>query len=154
MTLSEKSAYLKGLMEGLKLDTEKAEGKMISEIVDLLSEVALSISDLESNDDTIFGELGALEEQIDALCDFDDEEDDDDYEFDDDELYEIKCPTCGKILTIDGPTFEEGSIKCPHCGEELEFDLDEEPEADGVEGVEGSEAEEGAEDSEEEDLGF
>ena len=32
MTLSEKSAYLKGLMDGLKLDTEKDEGKMIAAI--------------------------------------------------------------------------------------------------------------------------
>ena len=30
MTLSEKSAYLKGLMEGMKLDTETNEGKLIS----------------------------------------------------------------------------------------------------------------------------
>jgi len=29
MTLSEKSAYLKGLMEGMKLDTETNEGKLI-----------------------------------------------------------------------------------------------------------------------------
>ena len=30
MNLSEKSAYLKGLMDGLKLDQEAPEGKMIS----------------------------------------------------------------------------------------------------------------------------
>ena len=36
MTISEKSAYLKGLMDGLNLDTEKAEGKLISAIVDLV----------------------------------------------------------------------------------------------------------------------
>ena len=30
MTISEKSAYLKGLMDGLKLDTETNEGKMIA----------------------------------------------------------------------------------------------------------------------------
>ena len=35
MTISEKAAYLKGLMDGLKLDTEKAEGKMIAAIVEL-----------------------------------------------------------------------------------------------------------------------
>ena len=29
MTISEKSAYLKGLMDGLKLDTETNEGKMV-----------------------------------------------------------------------------------------------------------------------------
>ena len=28
MTISEKAAYLKGLMDGLKLDTDKAEGKI------------------------------------------------------------------------------------------------------------------------------
>ena len=36
MTISEKSAYLKGLMDGLKLSTESDEGKMISAIVDLV----------------------------------------------------------------------------------------------------------------------
>ena len=38
MTISEKAAYLKGLMDGLELDTEKAEGKMISAIVDLVKQ--------------------------------------------------------------------------------------------------------------------
>ena len=36
MTISEKSAYLKGLMDGLKLDTASDEGKMIAAIVDLV----------------------------------------------------------------------------------------------------------------------
>ena len=36
MTISEKAAYLKGLMDGLNLDTEKAEGKMIAAIVELV----------------------------------------------------------------------------------------------------------------------
>ena len=36
MTLSEKSAYLKGLMDGLKLDTDKNEGKLIAAIIDML----------------------------------------------------------------------------------------------------------------------
>ena len=37
MTISEKAAYLKGLMDGLNLDTETAEGKMIASIVELLA---------------------------------------------------------------------------------------------------------------------
>ena len=36
MNISEKAAYLKGLMDGLKLDTDSSEGKMISAIVDLV----------------------------------------------------------------------------------------------------------------------
>ena len=38
MTISEKSAYLKGLMDGLNLNTETNEGKMIAAIVDLLAQ--------------------------------------------------------------------------------------------------------------------
>ena len=48
MTLSEKSAYLKGLMEGMKLDTETNEGKLISEIISMLQDVAENVSDLFS----------------------------------------------------------------------------------------------------------
>ncbi len=47
MTLSEKAAYLKGLMDGLKLDTEKDENKVLAAVVDMLSDVAETVSDLE-----------------------------------------------------------------------------------------------------------
>ena len=40
MTLSEKSAYLKGLMEGMKLDTEANDGKLLAAIVDLLGDMS------------------------------------------------------------------------------------------------------------------
>ena len=87
MTLSEKSAYLKGLMDGLKLDTEKDEGKMIAAIVDMLSDVAETVSDLEDVVDTISDELDCIEEDLDNIDDYLlDDEDDDDYEdYDEDE---------------------------------------------------------------------
>ena len=47
MTLSEKSAYLKGLMEGMKLDTETNEGKLLAAVVDLLGDMAKTVSDVE-----------------------------------------------------------------------------------------------------------
>ena len=81
MTISEKVAYLKGLAEGLNLDTEKSkEGKLISVMIGILEEVGLSIEDLEEN-------ALALGEEIDVLSDdladvesvvFDEDEDDDD----------------------------------------------------------------------------
>ena len=147
MTLSEKSAYLKGLMDGLKLDTEKDEGKMIAAIVDMLSDVAETVSDLEDVVDTISDELDCIEEDLDNIDDYLlDEEDEDDYEdyddedeeddeydeaydFGDDEvLYEVKCPTCGEEITIDEQMLDEGSTVCPNCGEELEFDMEEDAE--------------------------
>ena len=138
MTISEKSAYLKGLMDGLKLDTEKAEGKMIAAIVDLLQDLTENVTDMEDVVDCISDELDSIEEELDNIDDYlldedededdseDDLEDEDEYDFGDETLYEVTCPTCGEVITIDEEMLDEGSTKCPNCGEELEFDDEEE----------------------------
>ncbi len=151
MTISEKSAYLKGLMDGLNLDTEKAEGKMISAIVDLLCDVTKKLTDVEDTTIAISDELDEIEEDLDAIEDFimdeddddyeDDFDDEDDYDFDEDEdydegfdfgdedsiIYEVKC-ACGNVIDFDEETLEQGSIVCDQCGETLEFSLDDEDE--------------------------
>ena len=155
MTLNEKSAYLKGLMDGLNLDTEKAEGKMISAIVELLGDVTKKLSDIEDTTIAISDELDEIEEDLDAIEDYildveedledelDDEDyEDDDYGFDDEEdyedegfdfgdedsiIYEVKC-VCGNIINFDEETLEAGSIVCDKCGELLEFSLEDEDE--------------------------
>ena len=133
MTLSEKSAYLKGLMEGLKIDTDKGEGKMISAIVDMLEDVAYAITDIEENAQLVSDELDEIEEELDAMEEVlfdedeeDEDEDDEDFDYGDEALYEVKCPTCNEVITVDEATIEEGSTICPKCGEELEFDMDDE----------------------------
>ena len=150
MTISEKSAYLKGLMDGLALNTESDEGKMISAIVDLLGDMAKRITDIEETTIAISDELDEIEEDLDAIEDFimaeDDEDDwdfdDEDEDWDEDEdyeegfdfgdedstIYEVECPVCGEIINFDEDTLEKGSILCPNCGESLEFSLDDEDE--------------------------
>ena len=153
MTISEKAAYLKGLMDGLNLDTEKAEGKMIAAIVDLMGDVTRRLADVEETTIAISDELDEIEEDLDAIEDYildededDDEdwddEDDDDYDFDDEDedmeegfdfgdpdttIYEVEC-ACGSIINFDEETLEEGSMKCPNCGELLEFSFEDEEE--------------------------
>ena len=152
MTISEKAAYLKGLMDGLQLDTEKAEGKMISAIVELLGDVTKKLTDVEDTTIAISDELDEIEEDLDAIEDYileveedlEDEDDDyeeDDYDFDDEEdydegfdfgdedsiIYEVKC-VCGNVINFDEETLEEGSIVCDECGELLEFSLEDEDE--------------------------
>ena len=154
MTISEKAAYLKGLMDGLKLDTEKAEGQMISAIVDLLGDVTRRLTDVEETTIAISDELDEIEEDLDAIEDYilDEEDEDEDYEddFDDDDdyydedededydegfdfgdeettIYEVKC-ACGEIIDFDEETLEKGSMVCPNCGETLEFSLEDEEE--------------------------
>ena len=97
MTISEKSAYLKGLMDGLKLNTESDEGKMIAAIVDLLGDMAKRVTDIEETTIAISDELDEIEEDLDAIEDFimdeeddeyDDYDDEDDYDFDDEDDFE------------------------------------------------------------------
>ena len=67
MTLSEKAAYLKGLMDGIKLDTEKDENRLLKAVVDLLQDMAVSIDDLEDNAIAVSDELDEIEENLDAI---------------------------------------------------------------------------------------
>ena len=84
MTISEKSAYLKGLMDGLRLDTETNEGKMIAAIVDLLGDMSKRMVDIEDTTIAISDELDEIEEDLDAIEDFIMDEDDDDDDWDED----------------------------------------------------------------------
>ena len=150
MTISEKSAYLKGLMDGLKLSTETDEGKMIAAIVDLLGDMAKRIADIEETTIAISDELDEIEEDLDAIEDFimddedeyddededldwDDEDEDEEFEegfdFGDEEttIYEVEC-ACGEIINFDEEVLEKGSMTCPNCGETLEFSFDDEDE--------------------------
>lgn len=126
MTLSEKSAYLKGLMDGLQMDADKPEVKMIRAIVDMLEDVGFAIADVEENARTVSDELDLIEEELDTLGSIvfdEDDEYDDDFDYGD-ALYEVKCPKCGEQLVIDEDLLEEGFTDCPNCGERLEFDTD------------------------------
>ena len=152
MTISEKSAYLKGLMDGLKLNTESDEGKMIAAIVDLLGDVTKRVTDIEETTIAISDELDEIEEDLDAIEDYilDDEDeydfgdDDDELDWDDEDeldeeepeegfefgdenstIYEVEC-ACGEIIDFDEEVLEKGSIVCPNCGETLEFSLEDE----------------------------
>ena len=152
MTISEKSAYLKGLMDGLKLNTESDEGKMIAAIVDMLGDLARKVTDIEDTTIAISDELDEIEEDLDAIEDFimDDEDDydeeDEDEEYEEDEwdededyeegfdfgdeettIYEVEC-ACGEIINFDEEVLEAGSMLCPNCGETLEFSLEDEDE--------------------------
>ena len=127
MTISEKVAYLKGLAEGLDLDTAKSkEAKLISVMIGILEEVGLSIEDLEEN-------ATALGEEIDAISDdLSDVEEvvfgEDDGDDLDEDFFEVECPTCGADIEIDEDVLEAGVVECPGCGEKFAIDLTDEEE--------------------------
>ena len=126
MNLTEKISYIKGLAEGLNLDESKPEVKVINAIVELLDDMAYSVSDMEE----LYDDLSAQVDEIDQdLADiYDDEDDDDDcdccdFEDEDNPFYEVTCGACGQKLNVSEDVLLEGEIECPNCGELLEFDF-------------------------------
>ena len=129
MGISENAAYIKGLAEGMELDTATKEGKVITKLLDLVSEMAEKIEMLESANEELYSyieEIGSdvldLEdvvfgEEDEEYEDYSDLNDDDDFSYDEDEeYYEIECPSCGeKICFTDDLEIEE--LVCPACGE-------------------------------------
>ena len=130
MEIIEKVAYLKGLAEGMELDTEKKEGKLLAAIIDLLEDIALELEDLWDGEEELYEGLDAVSDDLEDVEDLifeDEDEDEDEYDeedFDDDEdCYATTCPTCEEEIFFDESVLEDGEVICPNCGEKLEFDL-------------------------------
>lgn len=125
MTISEKVSYIKGLLDGMELEDAK-ENKIITAIVDVLTDIAADVEDLEEECAELCEQIDAVDEDLASLEDIiyeDDEEDDYDDDVEDDDLYEVTCPNCNDIIYLDGEMLEEEGITCPNCGTDLEFDF-------------------------------
>ena len=156
MTIVEKTAYLKGLAEGLGVDGEGKEGKLFAALIDLLGDMAHEIEDLQSAQldmadivDEIGEELSLVEEQVydlDSPDDFDedfdseddedfDEEDEDDFSEEEEEASEENADEDeseeDEDEVIELPRFDSVmyDVTCPVCGTEIT--LDEEMLAEG-----------------------
>lgn len=128
MTISEKISYIKGLAEGLALDTETKEGKVLAAIIDLLDDMVDEIdaideacAEIGEQLDAVDEDLSLLEDDFYAEDDYDDDEDDDYY---DDDVYEVECPNCNDIIYLDESMLEEEEMACPNCGTRLEFEFE------------------------------
>ena len=132
MTISEKVAYLKGLAEGLNLDTEKSkEGKLISVMIGILEELAMSVEDLEENALNLGEEIDVLS---DDLADVEEVVFDEDDGMDcGDDWFEVECPTCGHDIMVDDDALTEGEVECPGCGSRYALELtDEDDDGEGA----------------------
>lgn len=137
MTISEKVAYIQGLFDGLKLDTEKSgEARILSEVLDVLREVGQQLDGMDAAMDQFDQELDILEDTVSELEEavFEDEEEDREDGFDgedEEDFFEIPCPTCGEDLVVDDEALAAGVVDCPVCGGK--FALSFEDEDDGSE---------------------
>lgn len=125
MTITEKVAHLKGLVEGMDFDSDKKETKVLNEILDVLEDLALTVSDLDDEMGLVTEQLDAVDEDLADLEEVFYDECDDCCDCGcDDDMYEVQCPNCGETVYFDEDIIMEGVAECPNCGTELEFDCD------------------------------
>ncbi len=108
--LFEKVAYVRGLADGLEIDQTTKEGKLLTQIIDVLDDFASAFDELDTD-------LGELEDYVEAM--------DDDLADLEEELLGIEydafdCPKCGELVLVD-QDIDEGEccfeLTCPDCGE-------------------------------------
>lgn len=128
-TIIKKVAHLKGMIEGMELDTDKKEAKLISAIADILEDLTdeLSLMQEEAAEmadyvDELDCDLGDVEEYLweeddedEFYCDGDCDDCDEDCEFVDDNFVQAECPDCGEKFCFEADCDPE-NIVCPNCG--------------------------------------
>ena len=143
MSMMEKAMYLKGLCDGLEPDKTTKEGKLIAALLDMVTEMAAEMDDMQAEIcelkdycEELDEDLGDVEE---VLLDLDDEDydDDEDEEFDEDEIdYECDgdCAGCEFDCGYDEEDFDDEEddeyfeVICPACGDVINFDSSIDPE--------------------------
>ena len=128
MDLNAKAAYIRGLMTGMEFDPASKNGKVIAAMMDLLEEMAATVTEHDNALDQVYDELETLDQDLDDMvADIygDDEEDDGEGE-DSEDLYEVTCPNCGAVSTVDEETLldQESELVCPNCGAAFDIELE------------------------------
>lgn len=127
MTILEKAAYIKGLADGLKPDQEKPEGKLISELIALVGDMAEELSEMKGDANELRDYVEELDDDLadveEYLWDDEDDEDEDDDEEDISYTDEIVCPSCGETICFDEDA-DLSNLVCPNCGERLSCSQD------------------------------
>ena len=137
MSLTEKTAYLRGLLDGMGIKAETSdEHKLLSAIVDVLDDIAANV---EANNESITSLADELDELDDAVTELeeiledDDDEDDEDEDDEEEAEYQLDCPECGSPIILDEDTIAGGETVCPHCNQKLSIVVGFEDEESGEE---------------------
>jgi DNA-directed RNA polymerase subunit RPC12/RpoP len=115
---SERAARLKSLASELSLDPASKESLFIKEMLSLLSDMAEVIEQNDDDLDEMAVIVNYLEEQSDDEDDEYSEDGDEDY---DGTEYDLNCPHCDRIVSVDYDALDGGFVRCPNCGERIDF---------------------------------
>lgn len=140
--ITDRAAYLRGLAEGMKLDREDNQQRLLLEMLDLMDEMAHQLADanaelaeLQEYVEDIDTDLTDMEEVLfgDDDCDCDCEDCMDDYDMDDDDdddqELSFDCPNCGKTVLLRASDIEsEEDVVCKHCNTPFFTDIEDDEE--------------------------
>ncbi len=117
--LKERVAYLRGLAEGMQIGDSTNESKLFKAIIEVLDDMALSVSEIEEVQDQLGEQVDNIDEDLAeierVIFDEDDEEDLEN-------LGEFECPYCNKTVSLDEDSIDENEeIECPHCHEKIKI---------------------------------
>lgn len=123
--LTSRVAYLKGLAAGLGFEPGSREGKLFTQLIDVIDALADAVTDLQDDYADILEYAEAIDEDLNELEeDFYDEDElldeDEDYydDLDEDDMFSVECPECHEIVYIDDDMLEDDDvveILCPNC---------------------------------------
>lgn len=125
--LRERIAYLQGLVEGLKLDEGKDEGRILKQVVDIIADLTDELEDLQVAVEDLEDYMDSFDEEL--FEEFEDDDDDDELDFDDDDEFfccedddidyvEVECPQCHDIICFESDIIDDEDIievTCPNC---------------------------------------
>ena len=95
----------------------------------LFNRAQVTVTEHDDALDQVYDELETLDQDVDDIVSdlyADDDDEDEDDEDDDSTMYEVTCPNCGQISTLDEETLmdPEGDLVCPHCGATFDIELE------------------------------
>lgn len=129
--ISEKVSYLQGLSEGLNFSDGNPQGRIISGILEILDEMAGTLSALRCDVEGIKDYVESLDED---LCDLEEN-----IMQEKKEVVEFECPSCGEELYFEADLLNDEDvleITCPSCDDviyindgsfDFDYDADDNP---------------------------
>ena len=119
-------AYLKGLAEGLQLDQDTKHGKVLTNLIDVLQDMAGEIDGLRRSHEEVEAYVESLDEDLASM--------EDDVYFDEDDVVLVEDDD-GEVVRDDADGDEDDidledvieepvyfKVECPHCHENVYFE--------------------------------
>lgn len=108
-TIKAKVAYVRGMMDGLAIDLDTKEGKVLSSMLNLMEDIGDKID-----------EIDLRLEELEMYIGDDIYNEDCEANFEEDDFVEFVCHRCGETIYIDKSIVNnKEEIECPNCAYNL-----------------------------------